>query len=188
MAAEAPLRETIRGVPVLGLAASSGGGKTTLLAHLIPRLRMEGLRVGCIKHSHHAFEVDQPGKDSHRLRTAGASQIVLSGRGRWVLTTEHDDDAPLEALLEAMNLDVLDLVLVEGFRDAPIPRIGIHRAAPLAMPPETSEAGVIALVSDTTRLPNAAVPVFAPDDVHSIATFVLAHVRRLHLRPGRATA
>jgi len=167
----------IDGVPLLGVVASSGSGKTTLLTALIPALRARGLRVGCVKHSHHAFEVDRPGKDSQLLRTAGAGQVMLSGAGRWVLMTEHGDasDTPLAELIAAMDLARLDLVLVEGFRRTAIPRLEIHRTArgsDLLWPEDTS---IIALASDAEPLPEARVPVFALDDVPAIASFVAEH-------------
>ncbi|MEQ8230724.1 MAG: molybdopterin-guanine dinucleotide biosynthesis protein B [Gammaproteobacteria bacterium] len=190
MTPESHLLESVGGVPLLGVIATSGGGKTTLLTALIPHLSARGLRVGCIKHSHHDFDVDRPGKDSQRLRAAGATQVMLSGRGRWVLMTEHGDatDAPLDALLDAMDLASLDLVLVEGFRRTAISRLEVHRVEHALAPLCTSDTSVIALASDATPLPAVGIPVFALADLVAITAFVCEHVRRLHLRHGRATA
>lgn len=172
--------EEVGGVPLLGVIASSGSGKTTLLTALLPALRAHGLRVGCVKHSHHAFDVDRPGKDSHLLREAGANQVMLSGAGRWVLMTEHGDDSdtPLAELVLSMDLTRLDLVLVEGFRRTAMPRLEIHRAARGAALQCHEDASVIALASDAEPLPAAHIPVFALTDVPAIASFVAGHAAR----------
>jgi len=116
-------------IPVLGIAAFSGTGKTTLIEQLLPLLIDRGLRVGLIKASHHPIEPDQPGKDSYRLRHAGASQLVLSTPGRSICYTEYapDHERQLYEQLQLLNQAHLDLILVEGFRDAPIDKIELHR-------------------------------------------------------------
>lgn len=118
--------------PVIGLAAYSGTGKTTLLERLIPLLTQAGLNIGVIKASHHRIELDQPGKDSYRLRQAGACQTLLSLPEQSICFTAPADTAAepdLQAQLRLLNLDALDLVLVEGFREAAISKIELHRQA-----------------------------------------------------------
>ena len=104
-------------VPVLGLAARSGTGMTTLLERLIPALRAAGVRVAVIKHSHHDIELDRPGKDSHRLREAGADQIMLASpyRSFWVGEGDGETLPPLPELLDRLDVGCIDLVLLEGY-------------------------------------------------------------------------
>lgn len=120
-----------RSVPVLGFAARSGTGKTTLLVRLLPLLKARGLRVGMIKHAHHDFEIDYPGKDSYELRHAGASQMLVGSRQRWALIAETPDanDPDLPTCLERLDSDNLDLILVEGFKPESIPKIELHRVS-----------------------------------------------------------
>lgn len=137
--------------PVLGLAAWSGTGKTTLLVKLLPLLRGQGLRVGMLKHAHHDFDIDQPGKDSYLLRKAGAEQLLIASRQRWALMVESPtvDDVSLTAMLAQLNRNALDLILVEGFRHEPFPKIELHRAGlgkPLLC---LDDASIMALASDT---------------------------------------
>lgn len=115
--------------PVLGIAAWSGTGKTTLLTQLLPRLREEGLHVGVIKHAHHNFDVDQPGKDSYRLRSAGASPMLVASRQRYALMQETpgQEEPDLGALLTMMAHHQPDLVIVEGFKAWPIPKLVLYR-------------------------------------------------------------
>lgn len=116
-------------IPVLGIAAFSGTGKTTLIEQLLPLLTGRGLRTGLIKASHHCIEPDLPGKDSYRLRHAGASQLVLSTPGRSICYTEYltNHQRQLDEQIQLLNQTALDLILVEGFRDAAIDKIELHR-------------------------------------------------------------
>ena len=115
--------------PIIGFAAFSGTGKTTLLEKLIPLLTRTGLNVGLIKASHHDVDPDKPGKDSYRLRKAGACQLLLSTPKRSICYTEYpqEQEHDLTQQLKLLDLDNLDLVVVEGFRDAAIPKIELHR-------------------------------------------------------------
>jgi molybdopterin-guanine dinucleotide biosynthesis protein B len=147
------------------------------------------MRVGCIKHTHHAFDIDRPGKDSHTLRLAGARQVLIGSAERWALIVERPPAAgvSLPQMLERLDLAGLDLVLVEGFRLEPIPQIEIHRAELGAPPLGTGSASVIALASNQKPAPAVAVPVFDLDDPTALARFVLDHVARLSgLRPPGA--
>lgn len=137
-------------VPILGFAAFSGTGKTTLLTQLIPLLKLKGLRIGLIKHSHHNFEIDQPGKDSFRLRAAGASPVMLVSKYRRAIITEFSTvtEPTLYEQLKFFEHIELDLILVEGFRDEHFPKIELHRLSlgnPLLYP---NDANIIAIASD----------------------------------------
>ena len=137
-------------IPVLGFAAYSGAGKTTLLTKLIPLMKKNGLRVALIKHSHHNFEIDKPGKDSYRLRKAGATPVMLVSRHRRAVITEleHVEDPHLDEQLQYIDQSVLDLILVEGFKADRFPKIEIHRPVinkPLLYPNDDS---IIAVASD----------------------------------------
>lgn len=137
-------------IPVLGFTAASGTGKTTLLTALIPLLKTQGLRIGLIKHSHHDFQIDQPGKDSFRLRAAGASPVLLvSSQRRAVITEIAPEREPrLGEELQQFDLRNLDLVLVEGFSAEKFPKIELHRkvlARPLLYP---DDPDIIAVASD----------------------------------------
>lgn len=117
---------------LFGFSAYSGTGKTTLLEKLIPLFRNQGVRVAVIKHAHHNFELDYPGKDSYRLRKAGAIETLIASKYRWALIHEQEDiaDEPhLNELIQQLNTSDLDLILVEGFKHEPIPRIELHRTA-----------------------------------------------------------
>jgi molybdopterin-guanine dinucleotide biosynthesis protein B len=137
--------------PLLGICAFSGTGKTTLLRRLIPLLRAHGLRTGLIKHAHHEFDLDYPGKDSYELRKAGADQVVVASRNRiaWVCELGESRSEPqLDEALAPLAPEHLDLVLVEGFKRAAIPKLELHRPA-LGRPPIfPGDPWVIAVASD----------------------------------------
>ncbi|MBS3953223.1 MAG: molybdopterin-guanine dinucleotide biosynthesis protein B [Methylomicrobium sp.] len=138
-------------IPIIGFAAFSGTGKTTLLTQLIPLLSQEGLKIGLIKHSHHSFEIDQPGKDSFRLRKAGAVSVLLASRNRRAIITEIDSEQEprLDDQLKVLDQSNLDLILVEGFKAEHFPKIELHRPAlnkPLLYP---NDPNVIAIASDS---------------------------------------
>lgn len=138
-------------LPLVGFCAFSGTGKTTLLTHLLPLLKNRGLRIGVVKHAHHRFDIDYPGKDSFELRLAGASQMLVASRKRmaWVKETQENRPEPvLEEALLALETEHLDLVLVEGFKQAAIPKIELHRPAlgkPLMYP---AMSNIIAIATD----------------------------------------
>ena len=136
--------------PVLGFAAYSGTGKTTLLIELLPLLKDKGIRVAMIKHAHHNFDIDKPGKDSYELRRAGADQVLIASNYRRALMMEAPEGAEpeLEELVAALKLDTVDLVLVEGFRHLPFPKIELYRPSlgkDLIYPKDSS---VIAIATD----------------------------------------
>jgi len=143
---------------VIGLAGWSGAGKTTLLTRVIPHLLGEGLRVSVIKHAHHKFDIDVPGKDSWRHRQAGATEVMVASGQRWALMHElrGEREPRLPDLLARMSR--VDLVVVEGYKSEPLRKIEVHRAAngkPLLFP---DDAGIVGIATDTmieTRLPTA---------------------------------
>lgn len=163
--------------PVLGFAAFSGTGKTTLLLKLIPRLRAEGLRVGLIKHAHHGFDIDHPGKDSHELRIAGASPVLIASSIRRAVITERPvprDPVLAEELACFADADV-DMVLVEGFKRERFPKIELHRPAlgkPLLFPDDRS---IIAVATDAPLPEKPAIPVLDLNQTDEIAKFILRH-------------
>jgi molybdopterin-guanine dinucleotide biosynthesis protein B len=164
---------------MLGFVAASGTGKTTLLTRLIPALRARDIRCAAIKHSHHDFDIDVPGKDSYRLREAGAQQVLLASPYR-IFSVEQGDgqtEPRLVDLLARLDLSVIDLVLVEGFREERLPKIEVHRPArgmPLLC---LQDADIIAVASDadpTRPLPVPTLPLNAPADV---AGFIVGWLR-----------
>ncbi len=119
-----------KGIPVLGFAAWSGTGKTTLLTRIIPILDQRGFRLGIVKHVHHAFDIDKPGKDSYKLRKSGARQIVAASRQRLAFIRELDDKVDEPRLIDALDTlhtDCLDLILVEGYKHESYPKIELYR-------------------------------------------------------------
>jgi molybdopterin-guanine dinucleotide biosynthesis protein B len=158
---------------VIGLAGWSGAGKTTLLVRLIPELQRRGLSVSTLKHAHHAFEIDQPGKDSFEHREAGATEVLIASGRRWALIHElrGQDEPPLSALLR--RLSPVDLVIVEGFKAERHPKIEVHRAANAKPLLFDTLLEVRAIASDVP-VPNARIPVIALDDIATVAEQVLA--------------
>lgn len=137
-------------LPVLGFAAYSGTGKTTLLVKLLPLMKLQGLSVAMIKHTHHDFDIDKPGKDSYELRKAGASQVLLASDKRTALMTEYDTsvEPDLAELVNKLDLENIDLVMVEGFRHLPFAKIELHRPSlgkPLIC---TEDVSIVAIASD----------------------------------------
>ncbi len=163
-------------IPVLGFAAYSGSGKTTLLTQVIPVLIAAGLRIGLVKHGHHNFQIDQPGKDSYRLRKAGAQQVLLAGRQRSALIIEHPQptqEPRLEDQFKHLDCEQLDLILVEGFKQAAIPKIEVYRSG-LGLPQlYPNDSHIIALVTDSVPelVPN--IPVLDINQPQQVADFIL---------------
>ncbi|TEW55663.1 molybdopterin-guanine dinucleotide biosynthesis protein B [Psychromonas sp. RZ22] len=163
-------------VPLLGFAAFSGTGKTTLLEKLIPMLVNKGLRIALVKHSHHDIEMDKPGKDSYRLRKAGASQVVLAGTHRSVCFHEYEQahDSQLIEQLSLLNTSSLDLVLVEGYREQPFPKIELHRHILQKPFLHLTDENIIALVCDQTLEANN-LPLFNFSALDELVEFIVQH-------------
>lgn len=159
---------------VFGFAGWSGSGKTTLIEKLIPVFVGRGLRVSLVKHAHHSFDLDQPGKDSWRHRQAGASEVLVSSSRRWAIVHELRG-APEPTLEQHMRrLSPCDLLLVEGFKREPIPKLEVYRAALGEALLHPHDDSIVAIASDRrleTRLPQ-----FDLDDVARIAAFILGHL------------
>ena len=157
---------------IIGLAGWSGSGKTTLLTKVIPRLVGRGLKVSTLKHAHHAFDVDQPGKDSHTHRVAGATEVLVSSANRFALMHElrGRPEWRLDALLD--KLSPVDLVLVEGFKREAHPKLEVYRAVvgkPLLAP---DDPNIVAIASDGPVA--ASVPVVSLDNIDAVAELLVA--------------
>ncbi len=157
---------------IFGLAGWSGSGKTTLMVRLLPEITGRGLTVSTMKHAHHSFDIDRPGKDSWEHRAAGAREVLLTSTRRWALMHENDGapEPPVEELVARMS--PVDLLLIEGFKSHDHPKMEVHRpelGKPLLC---LEDAHVVAVASDAA-LPGLHVPVFDLDDVPAIAGFIL---------------
>jgi molybdopterin-guanine dinucleotide biosynthesis protein B len=161
---------------IFGLAGWSGSGKTSLLVRLLPELNRRGLRVSTLKHAHHGFDVDQPGKDSWEHRNAGAVEVMVSSTRRWALMHEHRGapEASLDELLAHMT--PVDLVIVEGYKTHPHPKLEVHRAS-IGKPLLCHEDPDVVAVAADTPVDGLKVPLLRLDDTAAIAAFVVGHFR-----------
>ncbi|MDH5301301.1 MAG: molybdopterin-guanine dinucleotide biosynthesis protein B [Gammaproteobacteria bacterium] len=164
--------------PIVGFVAYSGSGKTTLLEKIIPLFRQQGLRVAIIKHAHHDFDIDHPGKDSYRLRHAGATQTIVASAQRWALIHENpspDAEPNLNELIKQLDERQLDLILVEGFKHESIPRIEIHRPSlgkPLLC---LQDPRIIALACDERPNDAPIIPQLDVNKPNEIVEFILGY-------------
>ena len=159
---------------VIGIAGYSGSGKTTLIEKVIPVLVSSGLRVSLIKHAHHEFDVDQPGKDSYRHRHAGCGEVLVSSSKRWAMMHELRG-APEPSLQEQLRLFApCDLVIVEGFKSEPIPKVEVHRRqshAPLLYP---EDPNVVAIATDEAL--DTSLPQIDVNDAAAVARFIVHYL------------
>jgi len=170
---------------IIGLAGWSGSGKTTLITKLIPRLIARGVKVSTLKHAHHGFDLDQPGKDSFFHRAAGATEVIISSARRWAILHELREEPEWDLRGLVAKMSPVDLVLVEGFKRDAFPKLEIHRAAngkPLIHP---DDPHIVAIASDIA-LPQAKIPVVDLNDIEAIADVLLK--RAVPINSARATA
>jgi molybdopterin-guanine dinucleotide biosynthesis protein B len=156
---------------LFGIAGWSGSGKTTLVTALLPIFTTTGFRVSTVKHAHHGFDVDQPGKDSYEHRKAGATEVIVTSSKRWVLMHENRNEAepPLDELVA--QLKPVDIVLIEGFKREPIDKLEVHRPE-LGKPLLQSNDPHIVGVASNAHLQDLPIPLLSLDDVVGIATFI----------------
>jgi len=170
---------------IIGLAGWSGAGKTTLVAKLIPSITARGLKVSTLKHAHHAFDVDQPGKDSYMHRMAGATEVLVSSQNRFALMHELRGAPELTLADLLARLSPVDLVIIEGYKRDPHPKLEVFRASvgkPLIHP---DDPYVVAIASDVV-LPQMRVPRVSIDDTDAVIDILLKHAAPLPRPPGAA--
>jgi len=160
-------------VKIFGFAGFSGSGKTTLIEKLIPLFTARGFKVSLVKHAHHTFDVDQPGKDSYRHRHAGATEVLVTSSRRWVLMHELRGAAEPTLQEQIARLSPCDLLLVEGFKREPIPKLEVYRASVGEPPLHPLDPDIVAVASDARV--DSPLPQFSLDDPASIADFIVAH-------------
>ena len=162
---------------VIGVTGWSGSGKTALIVRLIPELAARGYRVATVKHAHHTFEIDTPGKDSFEHRAAGASEVIVSSAKRWAIMHENRDQA--EPALEELvaKLSPVDIVLVEGFKNEKHKKIEVHRPTTGAEPICATNTSIVAVATDVVMSAGVAgvIPVLDLNDISAIADFVIMH-------------
>ena len=160
---------------IFGIAGFKNAGKTTLVVDLVRELTDRGLRVATVKHAHHDFDIDHPGKDSYLHRQAGATEVIVASARRWAHISELDDgpEPPLEELLT--HIGEADLVLVEGYKHGDHPRLEVRRSGQTEPPLAESQTGIRAIVCDAA-VSGTTVPVIPRSDVKRIADFVLSEV------------
>lgn len=167
-------------IPLLGFSAFSGTGKTTLLRQVLPILKSQGIRIAVIKHAHHAFDIDHPGKDSHTLRHAGASQMLIASSKRWALMVETADKTEppmLNELIGKLDHSQLDIILVEGFKNEAFPKIELHRpslAKPYLYPADNN---IIALATDENIKPERDIAILDINNIRQIADFIINYIQ-----------
>ena len=168
---------------ILGIVGRQNSGKTTLITRLVPALKALGLRVSTVKHSHHGFEIDTPGKDTFRHRESGAEEVMFTSSQRWVLMREAGDGPkpPLEDLIARMT--PVDLVLVEGFKTLPLPKIEVRSPEDTEPTIQSTDDSVVAIVAATAN-PGGPVPTFARYDIDAIAAVILSRVTGTRVNGG----
>ena len=171
---------------VFGFAGFSGSGKTTLIEQLIPMFTARGLRVSLIKHAHHAFDVDQPGKDSYRHRHAGAQEVLVTSSRRWALMHELRGEAEPSLEMLAARMAACDLLLVEGFKRAALPKLEVFRAAVGEALLHPHDPHIVAVAADAPL--DAPLPVLDLNQPAQICEFILQHLGlHLHAVPAAAS-
>jgi molybdopterin-guanine dinucleotide biosynthesis protein B len=157
---------------IIGLAGWSGSGKTTLIKKLIPSLIARGSSVSTLKHAHHGFDLDQPGKDSFFHRAAGATEVIISSARRWAILHELREEPEWDLPALVAKMSPVDLVLVEGFKRDAFPKLEIHRAANGKPLIHLDDPHIVAIAADIA-LPQAKIPVIDLNNVEAIADLLL---------------
>lgn len=169
-----------KSTPLLGFVAYSGTGKTTLLEKLIPKLSEKSIRIGLIKHAHHNFDIDIPGKDSYRLRKAGAQQVLVASNARQALIIENQDikkEPDLSQCVSSLETDKLDLILVEGFKHVAYPKIEINRSTHVQPFMHQDDSNIIAVISDVKLdLPDNIIGIDL-NNLEDITDFILNYLK-----------
>jgi molybdopterin-guanine dinucleotide biosynthesis protein B len=160
---------------VFGIAGYSGSGKTTLLEKLIPQFTARGIKVAVIKHAHHGFDIDRPGKDSYRHRAAGAHEVLLSCNDRWALMHErrNEGEVTLDELIG--RLSPCDLVLIEGFKQEPVPKLEVYRPENGKPPLFPERSDIVAVATDADIV--TTLPKLPLNDMAAIATFIIDNLQ-----------
>ncbi len=160
--------------PLVGITAHSGTGKTTLICNLLQQLAQRKLRIGVIKHAHHAFEIDQPGKDSYRMRQAGAAELLIGSATRWALMGDAPGDRPfsLDDHIRRIDGDGLDLILVEGFKLGAIPKVELIRPSLGGTPFFPDDEHIIAVATDDAAALETDLPVLDLNEPEAIAAYL----------------
>ena len=166
--------------PIIGFAAFSGSGKTTLVSGIIPVLRAQGLHIGVIKHAHHNFTIDTPGKDSYEFRNAGAEQVVIASRHRlaWVKESVEEQEPTLPELLQYYATQQLDLIIVEGFKHEPFTKIEVHRSKIRRPLLAATDQHIIAVATDSPEVLDVDVEILDLDNHAKIAEFILQSMKQ----------
>lgn len=163
---------------MIGFAAFSGVGKTTVLKNVIPKLKRDGIRASVVKHTHHRFDVDHPGKDSYELRKSGASQIVVGSKHRRAMimeTPDLTDEPQLIDFLPHVDTNLVDVILVEGFRHVDYPKIEINREMDSELLYHSDDS-IIAIISDRSDLDNLLIPRLELNDSPGLADFIKTYL------------
>lgn len=174
----------------MGFVGWSGAGKTTLLTAVVERLSADGVRVGVLKHAHQGFDLDRPGKDSHRARAAGATRVLVASSERWALLAESaggGGESGFGALVARLAAEPIDLIVVEGFAAERYPKIEVYRAA-LGWDPKCwpHDPDLVALVTDAELAAGRALPRFEPGDAPAVSAFILERMMRRPMPTGVA--
>ncbi len=164
--------------PILGFSAHSGTGKTTLIEKLIPQLKAVDIRIALIKHTHHQFDIDRPGKDSYRLRKAGAVQTLVASKNRWALmveTPQNSNEPDLSELIKQINFQSIDLLLVEGFKHEPIKKIALYRNNHSKNLDFLDDPNIIVVATDNHQIDTGHLPKLDINNIIEIRDFIVQY-------------
>ena len=166
---------------IFGIIGWSGSGKTTVITKLIPEITARGYKVSTIKHTHHAFDVDKPGKDSYSHRLAGATEVLVGSAKKWALIHEKKKDNEEDNINTLVSrMEKVDLVLVEGFKNLNHSKMEIFRKDLKKPTLFDNDNSIVALISNS-EIPEAGIPRFTPSDIKGIADFIVNHLSLIHI-------